>query len=185
MGWVSLGDTCVTTQELEKRVRQAASGLVSLGVKPGDTIAIYLRNDIPFIEASIAAGIVTFCTAQEWLAHPGTVDREIAGTIVRIVDQDGQELPQGELHKAPGVADCAVFGIPDEGFGEAVMAAVQPAVGVEPDESAIRDFLRQRLASYKMPRRYEFLEELPREDSGKVFKRKLRDPFWEAVTRQI
>ena len=205
---------------------------------------------------STETGIVTFCTAQEWLKYPGTVGREIAGTIVRIVDKGGKELPhgevgeivslnpgspdftyhgddakrrasemngliaagdvgylnqdgflfvcdrakdmiisggvniypaeiEGELHKAPGVADCAVFGIPDEEFGEAVMAAVQLTNGSAPDEGAIRDHLCQRLAAYKLPRQYVFLDELPREDSGKVFKRKLREPFWEAAARQI
>jgi long-chain acyl-CoA synthetase len=87
---------------------------------------------------------------------------------------------EAELHKMPGVADCAVFGIPDEEFGESVMAVVQPMPGVTLDAAALRAELRRSLAGFKVPRRIDFAESLPREDSGKIFKRKLRAPFWEA-----
>lgn len=86
---------------------------------------------------------------------------------------------EAELHKLPGVADCAVFGIPDEEFGESVMAVVQPMPGVTLAADDIRAELRRTLAGFKLPRRIEFADDLPREDSGKIFKRKLRAPFWE------
>jgi long-chain acyl-CoA synthetase len=86
---------------------------------------------------------------------------------------------EAELHKLPGVADCAVFGIPDEEFGESVMAVVQRMAGVTLDANTLRAELRAKLAGYKVPRRFEFADDLPREDSGKIFKRKLRAPFWE------
>ena len=89
------------------------------------------------------------------------------------------------LHKMPDVADCAVFGIPDEEFGESVMAVVQLMPGAEMEAEVLRARLREVLAGYKVPRRIEFLAELPREDSGKIFKRKLRAPFWEGRERQI
>ncbi len=92
---------------------------------------------------------------------------------------------EAELHKMPGVADCAVFGIPDEEYGEAVCAVVQPDPGAKLTESEVRAFLRERMAGYKVPRRVEFHAELPREDSGKIFKRKLREPFWEGLERRI
>lgn len=85
----------------------------------------------------------------------------------------------------PEVHDCAVFGIPDDEMGETLIAAVQPRAGTKPDAEALRDFLKQRLTGYKVPKRIEFHDSLPREDSGKIFKRKLRDPYWVGRTRQI
>jgi long-chain acyl-CoA synthetase len=92
---------------------------------------------------------------------------------------------EAELHRLPAVADCAVFGIPDEEFGEAVHAVVALRPGHAATEDQIRDSLRGRIASYELPRRVEFREELPREDSGKIFKRKLRDPYWVGAGRSI
>ena len=85
----------------------------------------------------------------------------------------------------PGVADCAVFGIPDEEYGEQLCVYVQPQPGSAPTADAVRSFLRQRMAGYKVPKVVEFASELPREDSGKIFKRKLRAPYWEKAGRQI
>lgn len=92
---------------------------------------------------------------------------------------------EAELHKMPGVGDCAVFGIPDEEFGEQVCAIVQKAPGADIGESDVRAFLRERIAGYKVPKRVEFRTDLPREDSGKIFKRKLREPFWQNAGRTI
>ncbi len=85
----------------------------------------------------------------------------------------------------PEIADCAVFGIPDEEMGEALCACVQPAFDAPEDEGAIRVYLKAHIAGYKIPKRIVFLPELPREDSGKIFKRKLRAPYWEGVNRKI
>jgi len=85
----------------------------------------------------------------------------------------------------PGVADCAVFGIPDAEFGEALAAAVQPVAAAEIDAAQVREFLRERLAAYKVPRVVTFHDELPREDSGKIFKRRLREPYWADRDRRI
>jgi long-chain acyl-CoA synthetase len=89
------------------------------------------------------------------------------------------------LHAVPGVLDCAVFGIPDQEFGEALMAVVEAQPGVILDESEIRAKLRISLADYKVPRHIEIQAQLPREDSGKIFKRRLRDPYWERAGRRI
>jgi long-chain acyl-CoA synthetase len=89
------------------------------------------------------------------------------------------------LHAVPGMHDCAVFGIPDEEFGEALMAVVEPQAGVVLDVSDIRRRLKAALADYKVPRHIEIQSQLPREDSGKIFKRRLRDPYWERAGRQI
>jgi long-chain acyl-CoA synthetase len=92
---------------------------------------------------------------------------------------------EAELHKMPGVADCGVFGIPDDEFGEAVCAVVQPMPGWSLSEADVRSYLRGLMASYKVPKRVDFHAELPREDSGKIFKLKLREPFWEGLERSI
>jgi len=89
------------------------------------------------------------------------------------------------LHGLAGVHDCAVFGIPDDEFGEALMAVVEPQPGVTLDCAAIRLELRSRLADYKVPKQVEIHAELPREDSGKIFKRRLRDPYWARAGRRI
>lgn len=201
-------------------------------------------------------GAVVFCTAQEWLAHPGTVGRAQPDVKLVIMGDDGQELPagepgdvyarlttgsdftyhgddekrrkaerdglisvgdigfvdkdgflflcdrrnhmvisggvniypaeiEGEILKMPGVADCAVFGIPDADFGEALCAVVQPQPSTSLTPEEVRSFLRERVARYKVPKVVEFQADLPREDSGKIFKRKLRDPYWEKAGRRI
>ncbi len=85
----------------------------------------------------------------------------------------------------PGVQDCAVFGIPDEEYGESLAAYVEPQEGAELTADAVRTFLRERTAGYKVPKLVKFEHGLPREDSGKIFKRKLRAPYWEQAGRQI
>jgi long-chain acyl-CoA synthetase len=85
----------------------------------------------------------------------------------------------------PGIADCAVFGIPDAEYGEALAAYVQPQPGARLDAETVRAFVRSRLASYKVPKVVEFAESLPREESGKIFKRRLREPYWQGAGRRI
>ena len=85
----------------------------------------------------------------------------------------------------PGVADCAVFGIPDAEFGESLLAAVQPEPGAVVNADTVRAYLQPRLADYKLPRQVTLLAQLPREDTGKVFKRKLREPYWAGQQRRI
>ena len=89
------------------------------------------------------------------------------------------------LQMLPGVADCAVFGIPDAEFGEALAAAVQPGAGALLQAADVQAFLKARLAGYKVPRVVAFHAQLPREDTGKIFKRKLREPYWAGVARRI
>jgi len=92
---------------------------------------------------------------------------------------------EAALHQFPGIEDCAVFGIPDAEFGEAVAAIIEPRHDVVLDAEEIRAYLRRHLASFKVPRHIEFRTDLPREDSGKIFKRRLRAPFWEGLGRNI
>ncbi|HEX9482281.1 MAG TPA: AMP-binding protein [Solirubrobacteraceae bacterium] len=201
-------------------------------------------------------GPVTYCTSEEWLAHPGTVGRPIERARLRILDERGEELPAGEpgevyswldvfpdftysgdeekrrsverdgliscgdigyldgegylylndrrsdmvisggvniypaeieacLLTLGGIRDCAVFGIPDEEFGEALAAHVELDEGATLGEEDVREHVRERLAGYKTPRLVRFEESLPREDSGKIFKRRLREPYWAGRERAI
>jgi long-chain acyl-CoA synthetase len=206
--------------------------------------------------AASELGYVTSISSAEALRKPGSAGRALGKATLRILDEAGRELPQGEigliyarqpafpdfvynndpdarrrierdglwsmgdmgyldaegylyvcdrasdmvisggvniypaeieaaLALMPGVRDCAVFGIPDEEFGEALCAAVQPEPGATLSSAGVQAFLKSRIAAYKVPRKIDFHTELPREDSGKIFKRRLRAPYWEKSGRRI
>ncbi|MDE0941648.1 MAG: acyl-CoA synthetase [Alphaproteobacteria bacterium] len=205
---------------------------------------------------STEAGIVSVATSADAVAKPGTVGRPLDGTIVRVYDDDANELPHGEsgeiymsmndlsdftyhnkddkrveiereglvtngdvgyldgdgylflndrkrdmiisggvniypaeieaaLQGMPGVQDCAVFGIPHDEFGESIAAAIETLPGVTLTPDAVKDYLRGHISAYKVPREVTFHDAMPREDTGKIFKRKLRQPYWERAGRQI
>jgi long-chain acyl-CoA synthetase len=95
---------------------------------------------------------------------------------------------ESELQMHPAVADVAVYGVPDEQWGEAIKAVVQPADGVVVcDELTddIRAFAASRLAKYKLPKIVEYTDALPRDDNGKLYKRKLRDADWAGRAKAI
>ncbi len=200
----------------------------------------------------------TLVSSEEWLERPGTVGKAWPSSEIRILDDDGNDVPtgetgtvymklasaafeyhknaestaasrregfftvgdigyldeggylflcdrksdmiisggvniypaeiEGELHAHPKVADVAVFGIPHPDWGEEVKAVVQPVDGVEPgDEFAaeLAEWCSTRLAKFKIPRTFDFSEELPRDPNGKLYKRRLRDPYWEGHDKAI
>jgi fatty-acyl-CoA synthase len=131
--------------------------------------------------------------------YTGGGDRERVGTLVSTGDvghftEDGLLFVEGRdddmiisggenvfpaevedlLHGHPAVADCAVVGVPDDEFGQRLAAYVVRRDGAPLDEATVRDYVRDRLARYKVPRDVTFLESLPRNATGKVLKRELR-----------
>jgi acyl-CoA synthetase (AMP-forming)/AMP-acid ligase II len=89
------------------------------------------------------------------------------------------------LYAHPQVLDAAVFGIPDDEWGESVYAVIQAKPGESVDLDELREFVESRVARYKRPRQYELRAELPRTDAGKLLKRVLRDKFWQGRTAAV
>ena len=85
----------------------------------------------------------------------------------------------------PAVADAAVFGIPSDEWGESVHAAITLYEGQGATDEEIQAFAREHLASYKVPRSFSRMEEIPRSASGKILKKELRAPWWEGRTSQV
>ncbi len=82
----------------------------------------------------------------------------------------------------PKIGDVAVFGIPNDDWGEEIKAVVEPAHGVEPSPELADEILAycaEKLARFKMPKSIDFTDAMPRDPNGKLYKRKLRDPYWE------
>jgi long-chain acyl-CoA synthetase len=82
------------------------------------------------------------------------------------------------LHRHPAIEDVAVFGVPDDDWGERVHAAVQPRAGAVLAAQDVCAFARRHMADYKVPREVSFHAEFPRDAAGKLLKRVLRDPYW-------
>jgi long-chain acyl-CoA synthetase len=89
------------------------------------------------------------------------------------------------LSDHPDVADVAVIGVPDDRWGETVKAIVVPRPGTRPSPEALIAFARRRLAHYKCPTSVDFADTLPRNPSGKLLKRVLREPYWTGQDRRI
>ncbi|WP_424341193.1 AMP-binding protein [Henriciella sp.] len=103
----------------------------------------------------------------------------IVDRIKDMVISGGENIYPAEVEKAlfehPDVADVAVIGVPDARWGEALLACIIPEDRRHLDPEELRDFLKGRLASFKIPRLFEFVDAFPMNASGKVLKREMRD----------
>jgi len=113
----------------------------------------------------------------------------IMDRIKDMIVTGGENVYSVEVENAvlqhPMVMQCAVIGIPNEQWGEAVHAVIALKAGAAVTTDEIREHCKQLIASYKCPRTVEFCEGLPLSAAGKVLKNKLREPFWEGRTRNI
>jgi acyl-CoA synthetase (AMP-forming)/AMP-acid ligase II len=106
---------------------------------------------------------------------------------VNIYPQEAENVLVGH----PKVVDVAVFGVPNDDFGEEVKAVVQPVTMPAGEAKAkalereLIEYCRSHLADIKCPRTVDFREELPRHPTGKLYKRLLKDEYWSATGRQI
>jgi fatty-acyl-CoA synthase/long-chain acyl-CoA synthetase len=89
------------------------------------------------------------------------------------------------LHAHPAVRDAAVVGVPDDHWGEAVKAVVALQPGASATGQELIDWCRGRIADYKRPRSVDFVSELPRDQAGKLLKRRIRAPYWASAGRAI
>lgn len=90
-----------------------------------------------------------------------------------------------ELVRYPGVADCVVFGVPDDEYGERLHGVMEPMPGAEIVPAAVIDWLKARLSGFKVPRTIEITARLPRDETGKLAKRRLRDQHWAGRQRRV
>lgn len=210
------------------------------------------------IYGATEVGVTAWNNSEDALRKPGTVGRVVHGAVIKVLDEQGAELPPGRIGELymranwlpeftyhglddrrrevsrgdlttvgdlgwidadgyvfvcdrkrdmvisggvniypaeiesvliglDGVKDCAVFGIPDEEFGEALCSYVEldHAWPTPLTSEAIRAHLESHVAKFKVPKRIEIVPSLPREETGKILKRKLRDPYWEKAGRKI
>ena len=123
----------------------------------------------------------------------GSVDRDgffyVKDRVKDMVVSGGENVYPAEVEAVladhPDVADVAVIGVPDATWGEAVKAVVVRRPGGELTDEQLIEWSKNRLAGFKRPRSVDFTATLPRNPTGKVLKRELRDPYWAGRGRQI
>ncbi|MEO8693615.1 MAG: AMP-binding protein [Acidimicrobiales bacterium] len=126
----------------------------------------------------------------------GDIATQDANGFFTIVDRERDMIISGglnvypaeieaALHRHPAVLECAVFGVPDSRWGEAVTAAVVVRTGATVTESELVEHCRDLVAGYKKPKHIEFHAQLPKGATGKILKRSLRDPHWVGQSRAV
>jgi len=146
----------------------------------------YWRNDPATAET---------ITPDGWLrtGDAGYMDEEgyiyLYDRVKDMIVSGGENVYPAEVESAlfshPEIADVAVIGVPDPKWGEAVKAIVVRAPGSQITEQDVIAYARTRLAGYKVPKSVDFVESLPRNPSGKILKRELREPYWRGHERRI
>jgi acyl-CoA synthetase (AMP-forming)/AMP-acid ligase II len=134
-------------------------------------------------------------TPDGWLRSGDAAYRDEDGYVYihdRVKDMivsGGENVYPAEVENAlqshDAVAEVAVIGVPDDRWGETVKALVVCMAGTSPSEGELIDFTRERLAHYKCPTSVEFVSELPRDASGKLLKRELRERYWAGQSRRV
>jgi len=128
--------------------------------------------------------------------HTGDIGYKDEDGFIYIVDRKKDMIISGGLNvfpieierliwSHPAVQDCAVIGVPDRKWGEAVKAVIELKSGQSVTEAEIIALCKNGLSTYKAPKTVEIWDELPRSGIGKVLKRKIRDRFWAGHERKI
>ena len=128
-----------------------------------------------------------------WTGDVATWDEEgyifIVDRAKDMIISGGENIYSTQVEAAiaqhSGVLECAVIGVPDDEWGEAVKAVVVMKPGEHASEQEIIDKAKQHLASYQKPRSVDFVSELPKAPTGKILKRQLRDPYWQNRNSQV
>lgn len=133
--------------------------------------------------------------AEGWLrtGDAGYLDEDgylfIHDRVKDMIISGAENIYPAEVESAvyghPDVAEVAVIGIPDEKWGEAVKAVVALKPGATPDAESIIAFARTRIAAFKAPKSVDFIDALPRNASGKILRRELREPYWRGRERRV
>jgi fatty-acyl-CoA synthase len=133
-----------------------------------------------FVEGWFRSGDAGFMREGYVYMHDRIKDMIVSG---------GENIYPAEVENAlmqhPAVADGAVIGVPDDQWGEAVKACVVLKPGAKATQQEIIDFMRGRIAHFKCPKSVDFVEAIPRNPTGKILKRVLREPYWKDKTRRV
>ena len=161
----------------------------------GETGELWIKSDQNLLEYYNLPEATATSLTDGWVhtGDSGYKDEEgfiyLRDRIKDLVVSGGENIypieVENVLAELPQIQDVAVIGVPDDKFGEALLACVALAPGQSLTEEAMIEFCRPHLAGYKIPRRLQLMDALPRNPSGKIMKRKLRAPHWEGRKRVI
>lgn len=202
------GNVAFMSRDTHVRAIEGEAGLLSAAGKPGSLAGVRIvdeqqRNCPPGVPGEIIVRGDQVLTGywrrpdaeaeafRDGWFHTGDMGRWDEEGFLYIVDRKKDMIVSGgeniyprevedALHQHPAVMEAAVFGTPDDHWGERVNAAVVKREGEALDASELEQFLRAELAGYKVPRRIHFVAELPKNVSGKILKRELRSEFQSA-----
>jgi long-chain acyl-CoA synthetase len=196
----SCGRTCpgVDLRVVKANGEPAASGELGNLVARGPGIMVGYWHDIdedsPKDESSIDETAEAFSGGFFQTGDIGFQDKDgyfyIVDRAKEMIVSGGENVYSAEVEAAiyeiPEVKEAAVFGIPDEKWGELVAAAVVLRPGTNLSAEELKQYCKTRIASYKVPRHIEFMtEELPKSGSGKILKRVLREKYWAGQSRRV
>lgn len=166
-------------------------------VKPGELGEIVSRGDNLMLEyynePEQTKGFFKLGDSWGWSGDVGVMDEDGFVTLVDrskdMIISGGENVYPKEIENAlyehPAVAECAVFGVPDDKFGEVPIAYVALKSGEAVDEQTLVDHCATLLARFKRPRSIKFVEDFPKTPIGKIQKNILREPYWKAKEKKI
>jgi fatty-acyl-CoA synthase len=205
-GTEDIGTTAITSQEWLAHPGSVGRPMDEIHIvgedgeelPTGGAGVVYFAGGRPFEYHNDPEKTESISNSRGWrtLGDIGYLDRDgylyLTDRLAHMIVSGGVNIYPQEAENVlighPGVADVAVIGVPDPEMGEAVLAVVQPTDpgSAGPDlEAELLAFCRGELATYKCPRRVDFVDELPRDPNGKLYKRHLRERYWEGHDSRV